>query len=73
MKENKEIFTTFEEFYPFYLSQHSNRINRRLHVIGTLLAAIQIIRCILVSFDLISLIMAPIIGYGMAWIGHFFF
>jgi hypothetical protein len=28
-------FETFEQFYPFYLSQHADRTCRRLHVIGT--------------------------------------
>jgi hypothetical protein len=28
-------FNTFEEFYPFYLSQHEDKTCRRLHFIGT--------------------------------------
>jgi hypothetical protein len=73
MKDHVAEYNTFEEFYPFYLSQHSNRTNRRLHVIGTILALVQILRCVFVAFDAVSLLMAPVIGYGMAWIGHFFF
>ena len=30
-------YTSFKEFYPFYLSQHQNNICRRLHVIATTL------------------------------------
>src|SRR5688500_11061166 len=28
-------FASFREFYPFYLEEHSNRISRRLHFIGS--------------------------------------
>jgi hypothetical protein len=28
-------FTSFREFYPFYLAEHGNRISRRLHFIGS--------------------------------------
>lgn len=65
-------YKTFEQFYPFYLSQHANQTNRRLHVIGTLLAFIMLIRTIL-NFTLGNFILIPIVGYGFAWIGHFFF
>lgn len=27
-------FKTMEEFYPFYLGEHCNKTNRRLHIIG---------------------------------------
>jgi hypothetical protein len=65
-------YTTFEEFYPYYLSEHSNITNRRLHVIGTSLALLQIIRS-LVMIQLWGLLLAVVIGYGCAWVGHFFF
>ena len=25
---------TFADFYPFYLSEHANRVSRRLHFVG---------------------------------------
>ena len=31
-------FASFAEFYPFYLSEHSNRTCRRLHFVGSTLA-----------------------------------
>jgi len=36
----RDQFKTFAEFYPFYLSQHSNPICRALHVVGTLSGAV---------------------------------
>ena len=31
---NPRNFESFEQFYPFYLSEHSNRTCRRLHFAG---------------------------------------
>ncbi len=36
-------FRTFADFYPFYLSEHANRISRRLHFVGTSIAAALLI------------------------------
>ena len=33
----KKRFTRFSEFYPFYLSEHQDRVNRRLHFVGSTL------------------------------------
>lgn len=33
-------YATFDEFFPFYLKEHSNSINRGLHFIGTSLATL---------------------------------
>ena len=33
-----KAFQTFAEFYPFYLSEHSNRTCRRLHFVGSTLS-----------------------------------
>ncbi|MCO4798893.1 MAG: DUF962 domain-containing protein [Colwelliaceae bacterium] len=68
---NKE-FKTFKSFYPFYLSQHKNAICRRLHFIGSLLVLITIVYAIYYG-DYKLLWLLPIIGYGFAWVGHFFF
>ena len=69
----KEDYKSLDDFYPFYLSQHANRTCRRLHFIGTLLAFLQLIRTILFAFNLANLLLVFVIGYGFAWIGHFFF
>ena len=63
-------YKSFKQFYPFYLSEHMNPICRGLHFIGTLC----VIGIIFFSFTNIkALFIAPIRGYGFAWVGHFFF
>ena len=65
-------FATFRDFYPFYLSEHANRTSRRLHVIGSSLVLI-VFFSVLVTQRWIWLFSLPLLGYGFAWIGHFFF
>lgn len=65
-------FQRFSEFYPYYLSEHQNLVCRRLHFVGSLL-----ILCVL-AYSLTTqqwqwLILLPFLGYGFAWVGHFFF
>jgi hypothetical protein len=67
-----ERYTTFRDFYAFYLREHADTICRRLHVIGSSLVVIVLIAAVATQHWL-WLIALPIIGYGFAWIGHFFF
>lgn len=34
--ETSTHFTSFAQFYPFYLNEHRNRTSRRLHFAGSL-------------------------------------
>jgi hypothetical protein len=67
-------FETFEDFYPYYLSEHANPINRRIHVIGTGLAILCLLQ--VAMWGLVGgfkyLVLAAIVGYGFAWAGHYF-
>ena len=65
-------YKSLQEFYPFYLSEHQNTTSRVLHFIGTALVIISLIGGILFH-DLRFLIAIPFLGYGFAWVGHFFF
>ena len=65
-------YKTFKEFWPFYLSQHSNRICRFLHGFGTLLGIGFLIFAIPFGQPGLALL-SPLAGYGFSWIGHFFF
>ncbi len=65
-------YETFKEFYPFYLSEHSNKVCRLMHFIGTtLVLAILIYGLVTQQYKLLWFL--PVAGYGFAWIGHFVF
>ncbi|KAI8067123.1 hypothetical protein BC940DRAFT_301355 [Gongronella butleri] len=65
-------FRTFDAFYPYYLSEHCHRTNRRLHLIGTTISIFLFLTAILKQrYKLIPY--GIIQGYAWAWIGHFFF
>src|SRR3569832_171898 len=65
-------FNSFREFYPYYLGEHRDRMCRRLHFAGSTLV-ILILAVAIVSRDARWLWLAPVAGYGFAWIGHFRF
>ena len=60
---------SFAEFWPFYVREHSNPLNRILHFIGTLSILPVIFFALTVNPYLFLLL--PVCGYGFAWIGHF--
>lgn len=63
----QENFRTFKDFYPFYLSQHDNQICRRLHNVGTLIAAVLLLN--FVARPSFSRFLYPFLaGYGFAWV-----
>jgi len=65
-------FRTFDEFYPFYLSQHSNRTCRLLHFAG-LCASVVVLGAVVATRSWAWLVCVPLIGYGLGWLGHFAF
>jgi len=67
-----ERFASFAEFYPYYLSEHRDPTCRRLHFVGSLLILLTVGGALL-SGRWWLLVLVPIIGYGCAWLGHFFF
>jgi len=67
----EERYRSFAAFYPFYLTEHVNRVSRRLHVIGTTLVIVALMLGL--AKDWRFFLAAPVIGYGFAWIGHFVF
>ena len=68
----EQRFESFKAFYPFYLGEHRNPTCRRLHVVGSLLV-LAVLGGVLVTRNWWGLVLLPVIGYGFAWIGHFFF
>jgi len=67
-----QLYSSFAEFYPFYLSEHRDRACRRLHFAGSVLVLAAIAAAVLTG-NAWWLLAAPLCGYGCAWIGHFFF
>jgi hypothetical protein len=65
-------FDTFDAFYPFYLSEHSDRMTRRLHFAGSALALVCLVM-LFVTMNPWWLLAGVLCGYGFAWIGHFVF
>lgn len=68
----KKKFNSFQEFYVYYLSEHKNRTCRTLHFIGTTLVLTFLLFAIFYG-TLLIWVLVPVAGYGLAWIGHFFF
>jgi hypothetical protein len=68
---DEKAFGSFEEFWPSYVRAHASKTNRTLHFIGTT-AAMACIGGAIVFRKPKLLLLAPVVGYGPAWIGHFF-
>ncbi|HZH42702.1 MAG TPA: DUF962 domain-containing protein [Lysobacter sp.] len=65
-------FSSFREFYPFYLSEHAHPVSRRLHFIGSC-GVLVLVALAAAQRDPRWLLAAPVCGYGFAWVGHFAF
>lgn len=70
MTEKK--FNSLKEFYPYYLTEHTHPTSRILHFFGTAL-----IFCMLFAgfyfYNWVYWALIPVVGYGFAWVGHYFF
>jgi len=64
-------YERFADFYPFYLSEHSDRTCRRLHFVASTFALVFL--ALAIVSDGRWLLAALVSGYGFAWIGHFGF
>lgn len=62
---------SYAEFWPFYVAQHLDPVNRALHVAGTAAVLGLLAGGVLVAPHLA--LWAPLAGYGPAWLGHFVF
>lgn len=64
-------YSDFKSFYPYYLTEHSNATNRLLHFTGTFI----LIGCLvagIITGKWFLFVLIPVVGYGFAWVGHFF-
>jgi hypothetical protein len=67
---DKEI-TSFAEFWPYYVCEHSKSGTRVLHLIGTT-TGIALLLLLILSARWWMFPLALVPGYGFAWVGHFF-
>jgi hypothetical protein len=61
---------TYEEFWPYYVSQHLHPATRAIHV-GATSAALLCGAAGIVSLNPLLIAAAPVMGYGPAWTSHF--
>ncbi len=64
-------FQTFADFWPFYLHEHSRHATRALHAAGTTVSTVLLV-ALIISRKWAWLPVPFLIGYGAAWVGHFF-
>ena len=62
---------TFEEFWPFYVREHSRVGTRALHAAGTL-ASTALLLALAATGRWRWLPVVLVAGYGPAWVAHFF-
>ena len=64
-------FQSFSAFYPYYIHEHSNRTCRRIHVVGSAcVIGVAVMGVVVNPWWFLAM---PVVGYGAAWVGHFFF
>jgi len=78
MKKQNKNNIPFRDYYKQYLKKHTNKTNRRLHVIGQFMTIGYVATAIYLAAThnlgwLLLLIGAPFVVYPFAWSGHFFF
>jgi hypothetical protein len=69
--ETEQDYASFAAFYPFYISQHQNRVSRRIHVVGTGLMILAV-PLVLLTRSPVWLGIFPVVA-ASAWVGHFVF
>ena len=65
-------FSSFREFYPYYLTEHQHPTCRRLHFVGSSCVVVLLVICLFTA-QWWLLWGVPLAGYGFAWLGHFGF
>jgi len=67
-----ELFATFAQSWPYYVSEHRRPVTRALHFIGSTLVLATATTAVVTGRPWL-LLATPILGYGFAWLGHFGF
>ncbi len=69
MIRNEEI-STYRAFWPHYVNEHQNKLNRNFHFVGTTLVFANFFLGFQNPWFFLGM---PLGGYGFAWLGHFVF
>lgn len=63
-------FRSYNEFFAFYVQQHSCLSNRLMHAAGTTLGIVVAVLAFALGHPWYALLWIPV-AYGFAWTGHF--
>ena len=69
-KAPSQSFANYDEFFAFYVKEHSNPTNRLLHACGTTLGMLIMAGAFAMGHPVWALLWIPV-AYGFAWAGHF--
>jgi hypothetical protein len=70
METEDKKYETLQEFWPYYVSEHKNPLNRNLHLLGSGIGLAGVAASVVKKKPKYALL-GILAGYGLAWIGHF--
>ena len=71
-KHQEDPFKSFQDFYPFYLCEHSLPTTKLFHFIGTFNAVFFLMSFLANGFAARPLVLGLVQAYSFAWFSHFF-
>ena len=72
VEAQSERMTSFRQFWPYYVREHSRPVTRALHFIGSTIVLALVVAAAITGRPWL-LLLTPVGGYGFAWFGHFVF
>ena len=67
---SQQQFPSYEDFFTFYLHEHSDPRNRAMHAAGTVFGLCALVIPFVVGHPWYALLW-PVVSYAFAWTGHF--
>ena len=71
MVADEDRIQSFAEFWPYYIGEHRDPTCRALHYFGTSMAITAAVTAV-VQGNPWLILLGFVLGYGPAWVGHFF-
>lgn len=62
-------FRSYREFWPYYVGEHRRPACRAVHYLAAV-AVLAVVTTAIVELDATWLLVAPLVGYGPAWLAH---